>query len=37
MAGNGSGTLSSNRATRDDLINNFVSKLLESYPALVLQ
>ena len=35
--GNGSGTLSSNRATRDELINNFVSKLLESYPALVLQ
>ena len=35
--GNGSGTLSSNRATRDELINNFVSKLLESYPELVLQ
>ena len=29
--------IKSNRATRDELINNFVSKLLESYPALVLQ
>ena len=35
--GNGSGTLSSNRSSRDELIYNFVSKLLESYPPLVLQ
>lgn len=31
--GNGSGTLSSNKSSRDELINNFVSKLLESYPS----
>ena len=31
--GNGSGTLSSNISSRDELINNFVSKLLESYPS----
>ena len=31
--GNGSGSLSSNKLSRDELINNFVSKLLESYPS----
>ncbi len=30
--GNGSGTLSSNNSSRDELINNFVIRLLESYP-----
>ena len=29
---NGSGSLSSNKLSRDELINNFVSKLLENYP-----
>ena len=31
--GNGSGSLSSNKLSRDELINNFVSKLMESYPS----
>ena len=30
--GNGSGSLGSNKYSRDELISNFVSKLLESYP-----
>ncbi len=31
--GNGSGSLSSNKLSRDELINNFVYRLLESYPS----
>tara|TARA_Y100001935_G_scaffold128194_1_gene106264 strand:+ start:223 stop:741 length:519 start_codon:yes stop_codon:yes gene_type:complete len=31
--GNGSGSLSSKNLTRDELIANFVTKLLESYPS----
>ena len=30
--GNGSGSLSSNKLTRDQLISNFVSRVMESYP-----
>ena len=30
--GNGSGSLYSNKLTRDELISNFVNKVLESYP-----
>ena len=30
--GNGSGSLSSNKLTRDQLISNFVSQVMESYP-----
>ena len=31
--GNGSGSLSSNKLTRDELIDNFVNRLLENYPS----
>ena len=34
--GNGTGSLYSNKLSRDELIKNFVAKILESYPAINL-